>query len=248
MNIVQYMQNPMGKGASALMLGAMRKELDQQYSELHSKIELTWYAIDKKFLIAHVRVPSHSVDNLSYDVLVELDIETIPPNISVINPAKVRVFSNCPSFAFTYAKVFYDNGDLIPWAKDKYNKEILSEDPNKRNPIKLINYERSLYLAFRFITSNGRNYKDKVTRNTEKAKSTKKVLENVKTLEEVLQEYNTKKKKDKDKKETEQSSVVKKKEVKSSTKKKNDKKNTTSKTQTTKTVKSTVKTKKIKKI
>ena len=249
MNIIQYMSNPMGKGSSALMLGAMRKELDQQYSDLHTKIELKWYAVDKKFLIAHVKVPSHSVEDLLYDVLIEIDVETIPSNISVINPAKVRVFSNCPSFVFTYAKVFQDNGDFIPWANGKYSKEVLKEEPEKRNPIKMVNYERSLYLAFRYILSNGRNYKAKVETNVHKVKSTKNILKEVKDLDDILKAYRSKKKKEDDKKKELSKPVARQEEKKTQAKPKStNKKGVSKSTPKTKKVSSVTKTKKMKKL
>ena len=178
----------MGKGASVLSFAPIRNELDKQYSVLQHAISVTWYSLGKEYLIAHVKVPSHSIENLFYDVLIEIDINTIPDNVSVINNGNVRVFSNCPSFVFTFANVFNKNGDFIDWARSKYPKEIMKKDPEVRNPANVVSYERSLYLAFKYILSNGRNYKNRVKLNLTNSK-TKDILKDVKTSEEILKEY-----------------------------------------------------------
>lgn len=251
MNIVQYLLNPMGKGSSVLMIAPMRQELDRQYSELQGDMSVKWYSMGEKYLIGHVKIPSHSIEKIMYDVLVEIDVETIPKNTSVINNGNVRVFSNCPSFTFTYAKVFSDNGNLIEWAKAKYDKEVFKEDPIKRNPAKIIGYERSLYLAFKYITSAGRNYKSKVEYKITQVKSSKEILKNIKSSKEILNEYQIGKKKQDEKIKTISSSNNDKKELnKSSNTKKtyNSTKGKIKTVKTTKKVQSSSKVKKTKKI
>jgi len=187
MNMSKYLTNPMGKGASVLSFAPIRNELDKQYNILQHAITVAWYSMGD-FLVAHVKVPSHSIENLFYDVLIEIDTESIPDNITVINNANVRVFSNCPSFVFTFANIFQKNGDFIDWAGGKYPKEIMKKDPETRNPAGIVSYERSLYLAFKYILSNGRNYKNRVKLNLVSAKA-KQILKDVKSSEEILKEY-----------------------------------------------------------
>ena len=61
----------MGKGSSVLMLSNAKRELDNQYMELYTKITVKWYVLDDKYYIAHVKVPSKSKENLFYDVFDE---------------------------------------------------------------------------------------------------------------------------------------------------------------------------------
>lgn len=253
MNIVQYLLNPMGKGSSVLMLAPVRQELDRQYSDLLSKMSVKWYSIGEKYLVGHVKVPSHTIEKMEYDVLIEVDVESIPKNTTVINNGNVRVFSNCPSFTFTYVKVFNDNGNLIDWTRSKYDKEVFKEDPVRRNPAKITSYERSLYLAFKYITSAGRNYKSKIEYKITQVKSTKEILQNVKSSKEILDDYNTGKKKqeEKEKKISSSSSDNKKEPIKSSnntTQKYPNRKGMTKTIKKTKKVKSTAKIKKSKKV
>lgn len=189
MNIAEYMQNPLGKGASVLMLNTTRKMLDDEYAKIVSQITHTWYSLQDKYYIAHIKIPSKSADKLMYDVLIEVDSTSIPKQAAVINNSKCRVFSNCPSFVFTYAYVFDKNHDIIPWAKKKYNQKVFDFNPVKRNPIEMRNYERSLYFAIKYITSNGRNYKAGINLNMTRIRSHLQILTNVQSSDDVLELY-----------------------------------------------------------
>jgi hypothetical protein len=200
MNIQEYMINPMGRGSSVLMLSETRRSLDIQYASLVSKMSMTWYLFQDKYFIAHVKVPSRSVEGLFYDVLIEIDTDSIPENSTIINSGNARVFSNCPSFVYTYAKLFNDDKDLIPWTLMKYNHQVFESDPVKRNPIKIINYERSLYFAIKYITTNGRNYKNRVRLNLIKKNHAEDILRHVNTTDEVIELYRTGRRKAEEKK------------------------------------------------
>lgn len=202
MNMIEYMKNPLGKGASVLMLASTRKILDEEYGNLVQKITHKWYSLQDKYYIAHVKIPSKSSDKLYYDVLLEIDINSIPKNVTVINSSKCRVFSNCPSFVFTYAYVFDKNKDIIPWTKKKYNKKVFESNPVQRNPTELRNYERSLYFAIKYITSNGRNYKAGINLNMVRIRSHVQILNNLQSSDDILTAYRSSK-------ETEESSTKK---------------------------------------
>lgn len=194
------MVNPMGSGSSVLMLPELRKSLDAQYQNLLSKITMTWYLFQDKYYIAHVKIPSRTIEKLFYDVFIEIDKSSIPASSTIVNGGNARVFSNCPSFTFTYAKVFDDKGDLIPWTKEKYNAEVFVNDPVKRNPMKISSYERSIYFAIKFITTGGRNYKKQVELHIHKVKSHTELLMLIKSSDDILDEYQLKKKKQDDQK------------------------------------------------
>lgn len=185
----------MGKGTSVMMLSNTRRILDEQYLQLYSKMSVKWYVIDDKYYLAHVKVPSKSRDRLWYDVLLEFDIDTLRDDtVSTINNANVRVFSNCPSFAYTYANVFNHNGDLIDWVSTKYPRDIITKRPEIRNPYKIVSYERSLYFAIRYVLSNGRNYKAKIDNNTLRVKGYLQIYHQIKSLDEIMELYHSRKK------------------------------------------------------
>lgn len=200
MNIMQYMANPLGKGSSIMMIGTMKRTLDEEYERIQESIRCMWYAIEKKYFVTHVKIPSKSVDKLYYDVLIEIDVDSIPQASSVINGGNVRVFSNCPSFTYTYAYVFNQKGDLIPWTKSKYNHKIFELEPGKRNPMGIENYEKSLYFAIKYITSNGRNYKNKINYEVFRVHTHSQILTKITHADTVLTYYKSKKKKENERK------------------------------------------------
>lgn len=248
MNIQNYLSNPMGKGSSIYMVKEARNSLDNQYLNVKSRIALVWYNLNDEYYIAHIRIPSKSVDSLFYDVLLEFDIKSIPDGASVINDANVRVFSNCPSFTYTYANVFEKNGDLINWTKLKYSSEIFSKDPVQRNPNKLYGYEKSLYLAMKYILSDRRNYLPSIKTLAIKINTYQKIYIHINSASQTEDIYKNNKKKMKEKEDAKKSSST-------TTKKTNPKPKTgpgyvktTKKVKTTKTTATTKKSKITKKI
>lgn len=243
MNMADYMQNPLGKGASVLMLSSTRKVLDEEYAKIASLISHTWYNLQNKYYIAHVKIPSKSSDKMYYDVLIEIDIDSLPKQVTMINNGKCRVFSNCPSFVFTYAYVFNKNNDIIPWTKKKYNRKVFEVNPAKRNPAEIKNYERSIYFAIKYITSNGRNYKAGINLNQTKIRSHYQILSNLQSSDEVLEAYRYQKSKEEEieKKDTKKP----KRPFKPPTRNTKGKTKTVKSTNKVKTVKSTSKLKKI---
>lgn len=197
MNIQDYMTNPMGKCSSVMMIGNLRRTLDDQYQQIYSRIKIKWYILpNDQYYIAHVKIPSRTKREIYYDVVLEFDMESVPKDVHVINRASTRVFSNCPSFTFTYANIFNSHGDLIPWLKTKYSKKIFLYEPNKRNPYKIINFERSLYFAIKYVLSGGRNYKAKISHDGIKIKNTRQVIAEILSSDEILERYNYLHKKD----------------------------------------------------
>lgn len=158
MIIEDYIRNPYGKGIS-LMSSDIRTSLDNIYESLKDGIELKWYKVSNQYMIAHVKVPSRSVKTLKYDVVIEFDLSTLEEGRNTINRAKAKVFSNCPSFTYTFAYTFNTKGELCEWARSKYDPEVLSREPKQRNPYLLTGYERSLYLSIKHILSGRNNIK-----------------------------------------------------------------------------------------
>ena len=244
MDIQEYLVNPMGKGNSIFMIREMKNILDRQYMEIQSNIRLSWYKLQDKYYIAHIQIPSKSVEKLFYDVLLEFDIDSIPKNTAIINKAKVRVFSNCPSFTYTFAYVFNKNGDLIEWCRGKYEKEIFSKPPVKRNPYELYSYEKSLYFAIKYITSGGRNNTKNISLKHIEVSTYQKIYVNIKSSSDTVELYKKKLQKAKEKEKPKKvSTTTKKQNVPKKTNNKN-----TKKTKTTNMTKKTNVTKKVRKI
>ena len=117
-NLANYHNNPSGKGSAFIN---NQKELKQKYQDLLNHIEnnmkIKWYNLNNKTLICHVLLPSTSLNKINYDILFSFNIDATDLNTQkTINYFPMQVFSNCPSFTFTYAYTFNKNNNYgKPW-------------------------------------------------------------------------------------------------------------------------------------
>lgn len=152
----EYMTNPMGKG-STVASSSVRDNLDKEFETIRHNMRLDRFLVKGHRLIFHVQLPSRSITNLKYNIIIEFDLEQNPgaKNISELN---FMCFSNCPSFVYTYAYVFYYKHMIPTWVQNKYPREVLNNAPEMRNQYQVTFYERSLYLALKYITQ--KSYSD----------------------------------------------------------------------------------------
>lgn len=189
--IKQYFDNPAVVSNTIQNLKLIRDQYERNCASLMRTNKFKFKIYDNiknnNSLIVHVQVPSEKYD-VYYDVLLEIDIsnDNIEKNL-------FRVYSNCPSFVFTYAYVFNLYGLLIDQFKDKYTSNILNVEPTKKNYFKLINYEKSLFYSLFYLTSTFNSIdemkKSAITLDIEKLKN--KIMNN----EEKIIEYKRKRKK-----------------------------------------------------
>lgn len=187
MTIGEYMINPYGKGASFAATSLQREQLEQDYPALQAYIKTHVYQIGKD-IIFHIQIPSRKSNRVLYDVIIEIEAgatDLRPVNYST---SELMVFSNCPSFAYSYANLFYRQGYLCKWLYDKYPRAMRKHPAEERNPHALIGYERSLYLALYHLRKTGlfvsRTAIVKVLKKTKKE-----VFNLVKDLESVENDY-----------------------------------------------------------
>ena len=194
----QYLDNPTMMNKSSVMnLSLVRQALDDRYDILmskHKKIKHEIYAKDNNFLI-HFHLPSESYD-LNYDVLilVETDSENKDTKDSkdLVKNKFFKVFSNCPSFAFTYGYVFNLYDLIIPSFKNKLTDDILKKAPIKRNALRMISYDKSLYYCILFLLSEYPYISNLVDKS--KDLDMKVLKDKVKSIDDKISEYNRKKK------------------------------------------------------
>lgn len=154
----EYLENPMGKGSTAIAnRNLIKSDLDARYEKLitkHKEFKHTHYHDATNFYI-HIQVPSETEQNNTYDVVIQFT----PTDNAVIhdvnlNRYTIKVFSNCPSFTYTYAYVYNDYGLMIDFLRNKYKNVVLSDNPVVKNPGEIINFEKSIYFACKFIKAN----------------------------------------------------------------------------------------------
>lgn len=123
--------------------------------------------------IVHVKVPSETVDNFYYDVCLEFSGED--PSTDLMN-CDVKVFSNSPSFVYSYAYVFAHwvpegrpatgrdsmmidrlrgkmprDRMLIPGLEQKIGKQPTHDQPVVRNPLGIPLFDKSIYFAVFYL-------------------------------------------------------------------------------------------------
>lgn len=123
------------KGSVKLPVGGFIANTKNKYLEMKKNankpfLHMSYLVTPGDTLTVHVKVPSKSLKKFYYDVLLEL---TPIKDAKSIEDCHVKIFSNSPSFVYSYAYVFYhldpeDNGELTK-----------STNKSRKNPGMLIN-------------------------------------------------------------------------------------------------------------
>lgn len=150
--------NPLGKGSAyAAARYAIKNDLDVRYALIIKDVKQfkTKLYAGKGFTVFYFQVPSEQlIPGLFYDVVFEFThgSNTQPSDIM---KTPLKVFSNNPAFAFTYAYVCYTN-DLIPtYLHNKLSIESKKQPPVIRNKFEQLGFEKSLYFASKYLIDNG---------------------------------------------------------------------------------------------
>lgn len=195
MTIRQYLENPYGKGFSVTNVAKQRKELENDFIKIKDKIACKVYKY-RDYAIFHVVVPSSSKDTVNYDVIVEVELKKLHEGAATIEDLPFKVFSNCPSFIYTYANVFKQNKMLCEWLISKYRNEVKKLEPVYRNRYNMIGYERSLYMAFRFLHVTGRTGIASIQTTGIKSSSRNAIVVAVRSQDQIMENVKAKIKKD----------------------------------------------------
>lgn len=171
----EYM--PLSKGAVKIPIQPIITNYRNRYEQLqknHKDFSYDVYKTREGRMIVHVKVPSESLNRFYYDVLIELEVSR---STTSIEDCDVRFFSNCPSFVYTYAYVFYhldpDQDQkktkrtgllipnltrkiprdrlLVPGVEEKLPDDVLEKAPVLRNPRYLTIPDKSIYHAIFFL-------------------------------------------------------------------------------------------------
>jgi hypothetical protein len=164
MTFEEYILNPMqkqGRVLNATMREAMRNSYTTKFNNvmLREAGKMKYYKfVDKKNNSYYIllRIPSEVVSNFYYDVVLKFfagaDVEDAGRTLNHYN---MQVFSNDPSFNFTYAYVFKENGLVISELEPKLANLARKVAPKETNPDHQIGYVKSLYFAYLYMKQRG---------------------------------------------------------------------------------------------
>jgi hypothetical protein len=151
MTLGEYLTNPYGTGVGVAPTSLIKDTVTSDLNKYYPHIPFTLYKTRDKHLIFHCKLPSRTKEAISYDVVIELDASNEEMAHKGIAKLPMRVFSNSPSFYYTYAKVFDEKELLCPWLKKKYERQITRKEPKQRNPSRIVGYERTVYTCIFYI-------------------------------------------------------------------------------------------------
>lgn len=149
----QMYGNPTGKGsANVASRYAIRNSMNQMFIKNLNNFRRAFMAIpyvaQNGTVYFWVKVPSRNYkDNkVVYDAVFE-----IAPGDAPLQFRPCKFFTNSPSFVYTYAYVFAQEGLIIDWLMRRLPALSLSRPPIKRNPVESRGYELILYQALSYL-------------------------------------------------------------------------------------------------
>lgn len=190
MKISEYLNNPYGKGSAFVNRNIIYTNLMERYRALIKKHRTFTSFIykDKTNYYCHIRVPSENIEDMTYDVVIHIKGSSI-----LIKYNDFKVFSNCPSFVFTYAYVFNKNKMVIDFLKGQFDDPVLFDKPEVRNPNRNMGYEKSIFYALNYLIDHFINL-NTLDRFSKKFVM-KDLLKRVRDDQIILLQYNRNKKK-----------------------------------------------------
>lgn len=196
MTIREFINNPMGKGdASIPNRKELAESLDMKYQRLirnkGNSIRMVIYKSNNKTddIYYHLVIPSETERTNSYDVVFKFsDTKKEHKNELSVANYDIAVFSNSPSFAYTFAHVYMENGLFVNSLKRKLDKDIVKKEPEIRNKYGIVNYEKYVYFGARFIIDSKKM--NRAFLDTSAVKYSQEVLNSrIRSLEVILAEY-----------------------------------------------------------
>lgn len=193
MTIQEYIKNPMGKGDASLGINRslLLEQLKGKYERLvtRKKIRVTVYydKIRNRYLY-HLIIPSETERNNTYDVVFEfLDLDHAHDAEGNIGGFDVKVFSNSPSFAYTFAYVYKKAGLLFEALSKRLGKEFVKIAPDVRNRYQIVNYEKYIFFGASYLIESKMLSRSFINSHAVSYHITS--LNNVRTLETIMKEY-----------------------------------------------------------
>lgn len=133
-------------------------KLNQAYQRIINTQKISIVAtteIEKSFYY-HILIPSESqkTNRKDYYYDVVLRFFTEDPSISkekTLNNYYIQFYSNSPSFIYQYAYLYNRNGFLISELYSRTDAEYINTPPTKTNADMNMTYDKSIYLACKYL-------------------------------------------------------------------------------------------------
>lgn len=149
--IRDFFNNPAGKGSTILNINATKSQFNARYNEIQERIHHKIYFV-KKSIYFLINIPS-SVNGIMYDIVVKF--EPTPKSAGEsITDMSMEMFSNSPSFLYTFANAYDKQKIFAKEFKRKLSSKMLKDIAKTKNPYGILSYDFSIYSALYYILSN----------------------------------------------------------------------------------------------
>lgn len=193
-NFKDFIVTPYGKGVTAINNRALRQELETRYRGLDGygksvKVDKVYKHNDSYYI--HLLIPSESERENFYDVVIKFIPNAVTKSTKprFIFNYDMELFSNCPSFTYTFAHVYKKFGILCDELIDKYDDEVFKNKPEIKNPYFIINYDKSIYFALYFLDKNMGYLTVANLEYLSRTNSLKTLIKNVRNTKEIKKDY-----------------------------------------------------------
>lgn len=157
---IQQIVKPFNSGFSAISIKYLLEDLQRRFVANISDNVKFKVIKEKNVYYIFCKIPSESnnkypSNHIFYDVIFELS----PPNKAAeesdnIRDYDVKVFSNCPSFVYSFTYVYFKKKALVNMPKGFYTRKAISVAPKTRNPLLLFGIEKTLWFTVCYMDAN----------------------------------------------------------------------------------------------
>lgn len=155
MTFKEYINNPTQSTVMNAAREMYRNMYIQKYDALmvreKGNIEYHLFSGKNKYYI-YAKIPSETVSNFYYDVVIEFTTNSITKSLL---DCEFRVFSNDPSFVFTFAYAFNKNKLFLTELESRMGKRPLKEKADEKNPKNEIGYVKTIYFTYLVMKQKG---------------------------------------------------------------------------------------------
>lgn len=189
LTIVDILAPKLGSAISIKAILENYKKRYVTYIENNVKVH-TSYIKNKDIYVIYTKIPSESnhkyEKELYYDIVVEFHpIDKSNKDEADLKNYQVKVYSNSPSFIYTFTNLFNENGWLSEYIPKKYYiKKALTDKAKVRNPMQIQGLEKSIWFTMFYIKST-RLYKKNVFKSHDKL-PIKELINKVTTQNELM--------------------------------------------------------------
>lgn len=198
MSLSEFLNNPIGKGDASipnksLIIGALSAKYEK-YTDgskgVNKRINMKVFRnAGSDTYYFWLVIPTETERDNTYDVVFKFfDREKKHQRDLSISRYDFQVFTNTPSFAYTYAYVYNNAGLIIPELADKLGKTFYTDSPDVRNRNQNVMYDKYIYFAARYILES-KKMNRVVLEAIAKPYDEKYLVSHIRTLDTITNEY-----------------------------------------------------------